>query len=299
MARKPKIGLALGSGGARGWCHIGVLRGLAGLGVEIDVVAGTSIGALVGAAFAGGKLDALEAWVRGLTQARLVTLMDPEFRRGGLVQARRIETMLGEIGLAERIEEFARPFTAIATDMETGREIWMSEGAAYRAVRASAGIPGVMSPIEIDGRWLLDGGLVNPVPVSAARALGAEVIIAVNPNAKAHGKIWQRPEPKPGLEAWAAQILPAAMHEPLGISPRAAGASPTPAYFDVLGAAIDVMSETIRRARFAGDPPHVQLNAILPGITVLELYRGAEAIAEGERIVAANAEAILEACEQG
>lgn len=299
MARKLKIGVALGSGGARGWCHIGVLRGLAGLGVEVDVVAGTSMGALVGAAFAGGRLDALEDWVRGLTQARLVALMDPGFRFGGLVQARGIETMLKEIGLADRIEAFARPFTAIATDMETGREVWMSAGPSYRAVRASAGIPGVMSPVEREGRWLLDGGLVNPVPVSAARALGAEVIVAVNPNARRHGRIWRPPEPAQGLEAWVGQILPDALSASLGIDPEAPGRPRRPNYFDVLVSAIDVMTDTIRRARLAGEPPHVQLDAILPQISVLELYRGAEAIAEGERIVEANAERILEACEHG
>lgn len=297
MARKPKIGLALGSGGARGWCHIGVLRGLAALGIEVDVVAGTSMGALVGAAFAGGRLDALEDWARGLTQAKLVTLMDPSLRRGGLVEARQIETMLGEIGLAERIEEFDRPFTAIATDMETGREVWLSEGASARAVRASVGIPGVMSPVQHDGRWLLDGGLVNPVPVSAARALGAEMIIAVNPSARRFGKIWQAPEPQPGFEAWLGQVLPSTLHESLGIDPTAPGRPAAPNYFDVLTAAIDVMTDTIRRARLAGDPPHVQLNAHLSDISVLELYRSAEAIAEGERIVKANAEMIREGCD--
>ena len=297
MARKPKIGLALGSGGARGWCHIGVLRGLQALGVEIDVVAGTSMGALVGAAFAGGRLDALETWARGLTQGKLVALMDPTLRPGGLVEARRLETMLAEIGLADRIEAFDLPFTAIATDMETGREVWMSDGPSYRAVRASAGIPGVMSPVQRDNRWLLDGGLVNPVPVSAARALGAEVIIAVNPNARRFGRIWEAPEPEPGFEAWLGQVLPSTLHGSLGIDPNAPGRPAAPNYFNVLTAAIDVMTDTIRRARLAGDPPHVQLNAYLSNITVLELHRSAEAIAEGERIVAANADLIREACE--
>ncbi|MEZ5768226.1 MAG: patatin-like phospholipase family protein [Paracoccaceae bacterium] len=174
-----------------GLSHIGVLRGLAALGIEIDVVAGTSMGALVGAAFAGGRLDALEDWALGLTQRKLVTLLDPTLRRGGLVEARQIETMLGEIGLAARIEELAPSLTAVATDMVTGREVWLREGPSYRAVRASAGIPGVMSPVQHDGRWLLDGGLVNPVPVSAVRALGAEVLIAVNPNARALGRFWR------------------------------------------------------------------------------------------------------------
>lgn len=295
MAKRPKIGLALGSGGARGWCHIGVLRGLAEIGVIPDMVAGTSMGAVVGAAWAGGKLDALENWVLTLTPARFVTLMDVSLRSGGLVEARQIETVLEEIGIADRIEKLARPFTAIATDMETGREIWMSRGPTFRAVRASAGIPGVMSPVRHEERWLLDGGLTNPVPVSAARALGAEVIIAVNPNAKPHGRIWNPPEPKNGVN-WAA-LLPEILHERLGIPAEARPRAATPNYFDVLTAAIDVMEDTIRRARLAGEPPHVQLNAAFTDLTVLELYRGREAIAEGRRMVAAQADLIREVCE--
>jgi hypothetical protein len=161
MSKRPKIGVALGSGGARGWCHIGVLKGLENLGVKPDAVAGTSMGALVGAAWAGDRLSALEEWVRALTPTRFVTLMDVRLRSGGLVEARGIETMLEEIGLAPKIEDLAHPFTAIATDMATGREIWLDEGPSHRAVRASAGIPGVMSPVELGGHWLLDGGLVN------------------------------------------------------------------------------------------------------------------------------------------
>lgn len=295
MTRKPKLGLALGSGGARGWCHIGVLKGLEKIGVVPDVVAGTSMGALVGAAWAGDRLEALEAWVRDLTVAHFVRLMDVSLRSGGLVEARQIEAMLKEIGLPDRIEHLRCPFTAVATDMSTGREIWLAEGPSYRAVRASAGIPGVMSPIEIDGRFLLDGGLTNPVPVSAARAMGAEVIIAVNPNAKPYGRIWHPPDPKQA-RPWLAAVLPEALHASLGIDTQAPAKAATPNYFDVLTAAIDVMTETIRRARLAGEPPHIQLDAQFADLTVLELYRGAEAIKEGERMVAAQADHIRAVC---
>ncbi|MCB1331009.1 MAG: patatin-like phospholipase family protein, partial [Maritimibacter sp.] len=238
----------------------------------------------------------LEDWARGLTQRKLVSLLDPSLRRGGLVEARQIEAMLAEIGIADRIEDFALPYIAVATDMETGREIWLGEGPSHRAVRASVGIPGVMSPTRIDDRWLLDGGLVNPVPVSAARALGAEIIIAVNPNARRYGRFWDAPAPKPGFEARVSQFLPETLHATLGIDPGAPGRPSEPNYFDVLTTAIDVMTDTIRRARLAGEPPHVQLNAELTGISVLELYRCAEAVEEGARIVAANARAIREVC---
>lgn len=298
MTKAPKIGLALGSGGARGWCHIGVLKGLAEIGVTPDVVAGTSMGSLVGAAWAGGRLTELEDWVRALTPTRFLRLMDVSLRSGGLVEAREIETMLKDIGLPPLIEEFDRPFCAIATCMETGREIWLDKGPSYRAVRASVGIPGVMSPTRLDGRWLLDGGLTNPVPVSAVRALGAEVIIAVNPNAKPRGKIWKAPETSNGgAGAWVASVLPAKLYEAFGIDPTSKLEAAKPNYFDVLSASIDVMTDTIRRARLAGEPPHVQLNAGFTDLTVLELYRGEEAIAEGVRMVEAKADAIREVCE--
>jgi len=295
MSKRPKIGLALGSGGARGWCHIGVLKALDEIGITPDVVAGTSMGAIVGAAWAGGKLGELEDWVRALSPARFVSMMDLRLRSGGLVEAREIETILKELGVPERIEDLGHPFTAIATDMETGREIWLDQGPTYRAVRASAGIPGMMSPIQIDDRWLLDGGLVNPVPVSAARARGAEVIIAVNPNAKPRGRIWQPPEPKP-VTNWAASVLPEALHQAFGIDPKARADAATPTYFDVLSAAIDVMTETIRRARFAGEPPHVTLNGEFKSLTVLELHRGREAIARGEEMVHEKADELRAVC---
>lgn len=293
--RKPRIGLALGSGGARGWCHIGAIRALAEIGVEPDVVAGTSMGAVVGAAWAGGQLDALEDWVRALTPSRYVSLMDLRLGQGGLVEARKIGAMLEEIGVAGRIEDLPRPFAAVATDMETGREVWFTRGATFPAVRASAGIPGVMNPVYHDRRWLLDGGLTNPVPVSVARALGAEVIIAVNPNGRQLGRIWRRPERKPP-PAWLTEVLPAAWHEPFGLTVDEDANPARPSYFEVISASIDVMAENIRRSRLAGDPPHVMLEASLEGLTTLELHRGAEAMEEGRRVVAEQAERIRAVC---
>ncbi|WP_212524598.1 patatin-like phospholipase family protein [Actibacterium sp. MT2.3-13A] len=282
------VGLALGSGGARGWCHIGVLRALEEIGVRPDVIAGCSMGALVGAAYAGGKLDALEKWVRSLTPARVVGLIDIRPGSGGIVAGSEIVAMLKKFGLPERIEDLDIPFAAVATDMETGREVWLREGKLADAVRASVALPGVISPHRLDGRWLLDGGLTNPVPVSVARAMGAEVIIAVNPNANLHGRIWQRPAP-----AWEKLLrdLPEGLAKALLPEPK--DDSP-PGYADVVATAIDVMTEQIRRARLAGEPPHVLLNAELSDITVLELHRGEEAIAEGRRIVRAQKDWILD-----
>ncbi|MCK0143857.1 patatin-like phospholipase family protein [Aliiroseovarius sp. F20344] len=294
--RKPTIGLALGSGGARGWCHIGVLRALEELGIEPAVVSGCSMGALVGAAWAADRLDALEAWVLALTPGKYVGLMDVRLGSGGLVEAREIEVMLRNIGVPDRIEALPRPFGAVATDMETGREIWLQKGPTYPAVRGSVGIPGVFSPIQHEGHWLLDGGLSNPIPVSMARAMGAEVTIAVNPNAKPRGRFWKPPQPTQSAEAWAAAQLPPEWNQALGLDPDAKAEPGKPNYFEVLNATVDIMSDQIRRARLAGDPPHVLINMGFTNLTVLELHRGAEAITMGYARTMSQANQIREAC---
>ena len=161
-----KTGLALGSGGARGWCHVGVLRVLEKNGIEPDVVAGCSMGALVGAAWAAGKLDALEEWGRSLTPSRFLLHMDPALRHGGLMGGKAILDLLKEIGLPERIEDLEKPFIAVATDMETGREVWLQDGDLLDAIRASVSIPGVLSAHKVGSRWMLDGGMISPVPAA-------------------------------------------------------------------------------------------------------------------------------------
>lgn len=291
--RRPKIGLALGAGGARGWCHIGVLEALDELGVKPDMIAGTSMGALVGAAWAGGALPGLRDWVKALTPGSFLKMMDVSFRAGGLVEARQIETLLHDMGVPDRLEDFQCPFAAVATDMQTGREIWFTEGETFPAVRGSVGIPGLMTPVNHDGRWLLDGGLVNPVPVSAVRALGAEVILAVNPNARPDGQIWRAPDETP---TWLARVLPERLHAMLGIDEEETLRTAHPGYLDVLNAAIDVAEQQICRARLAGEPPHVLMDADLTHITVLELFRSGETIAEGHRMVEAQADRIRRVC---
>ncbi|MBK1635678.1 patatin-like phospholipase family protein [Rhodovulum adriaticum] len=290
MAR-PRIGLVLGSGGARGWCHIGVLRGLEGLGLRPDVIAGCSMGAVVGAAYAAGRLDALEDWTREMTRARLVRLLDVRLSSGGLVEGRHITEVLAELGLPDSFDALDMPFVAVATDLETGREIWLQSGDLGAAVRASAALPGIISPYRHQGRWLLDGGLTNPVPVSAARALGADIIIAANPNAKRHGRLWRAPDPEPAIWQGLADALPDAVQDQLSaLLPTPEDGPRAPNYLEVVSIAIDVMTEQIRRSRLAGEPPHVLLNADLGEMSVLDLHRAPVAIDEGRRMVERQAE---------
>ncbi len=179
---RPKIGIALGAGVARGWTHIGVLRALSRAGIEPDIVSGTSIGALVGGCLVAGKLDPLEEFARSLTRRRMLSLLDLRFRSSGLIGDAKLADLMREHLGDLRIEDLPRTFVGVATELTTGHELWLHQGNLIKAIRASYALPGVFAPVAMEGRWLIDGALVNPVPVSVARALGARVLIAVNLN---------------------------------------------------------------------------------------------------------------------
>lgn len=276
-----RLGIALGSGGARGWCHIGVLRELDAMGIEPDVVAGCSMGALVGAAWACGRLDALEEWAHSLTQARMISYADLRLENGGLLRGGTVREMLADLELPEHIEDLGKPFIAVATDMATGHEVWIQRGSLFDAIRASISIPGLFSPHNIGGKWLLDGGLVNPVPSSACRALEADETISVNPNAK-FGRLW---EPRDSFydklrSAGWVDKLPDPVRDLLQPAD-----TPGPNSLDVLSTSIDIMTEFVRKTRSASDPPNIALEADLNDMSVLELFRAEKAIEEGHRIV--------------
>jgi NTE family protein len=175
------VGLALGSGAARGWSHVGVIRALIEAGIEPDIVCGASAGAVVGAFYVAGEFDAFERWVRGLDRRQLMTYFDPTLR-GGLLKTRKVFDALAQHLPDRPIESLPRPFAAVATDLATGHEIWLREGSLLDTLRASVAMPGMVAPEYLNSNWLVDGGLVNPVPVSLCRALGAASVIAVDLN---------------------------------------------------------------------------------------------------------------------
>lgn len=179
-----KIGLALGSGAARGWAHIGVLRALEEMGIKPEIICGTSIGAAVGAAYLTDQLDELQGWAQSMGLLGLLGIIDLTFRKGGLVSTERAFERFRNDRSSVRIEDLPRPFATVATDLSTGREIWLREGPLLEAVQASAAMPGLFPAVRLDGRWLVDGAMVNPVPVSLCRALGADVVVAVNLNSE-------------------------------------------------------------------------------------------------------------------
>ncbi|MGE8443735.1 MAG: patatin-like phospholipase family protein [Comamonas testosteroni] len=182
LRRKPVVGLALGSGSARGWAHFGVLRALREAGVSPDIICGTSIGSLVGATYAAGEMDAFESWVLGLGKRKVFGFMDFNLG-GGLLKGEKIIEFWRENFVQETVEQLGTPFGCVATDLQTGAEVWLRKGSIAEAVRASIALPGLFTPVMREGRLLVDGGLVNPVPVSLARAMGADIVIAVDLNA--------------------------------------------------------------------------------------------------------------------
>ncbi len=283
-----RLGLALGSGGARGWCHIGVLRVLEENGVHPGVVAGCSMGAVVGAAWAAGRLSALEAWCESLSPKDFWGRLDPGTGKGGLLAGSAVESLLEDIGVPETIEELDLPFAAVATDMQSGEEVWLREGSLADAIRASVAIPGLLAPHNVNGKWLLDGGMINPVPVSAARALGAEHVLSVNPNAKSGRALW---EPEASQSFWH-NLLPDTLMEilPGDENTQSAGSqskSGAPNLIDVVSVSIDIMTDFARRVQEEDDPADTILDADLSSMSVLELHKSSLAIKEGRRIMAA------------
>ncbi|MFT3778626.1 MAG: patatin-like phospholipase RssA [Ottowia sp.] len=297
-ARRPVIGLALGSGSARGWAHIGVLRALTAAGIRPDVVCGASVGAIVGAAYAAGELDRFEQWVLGMDRRAVMSYMDFSLGSGVLKGERLVSFMRAHFG-DRPIEALPMRFAAVATALHSGDEVWLREGSVADAVRASFALPGLFTPVWREGRLLVDGGLVNPVPVSLARALGAEVVIAVDLNSDKLGRYFHA--------APSATDAPAAPGAPRGawvqslqhglgaLWPRGAPAHaaeeppPLPSLMEVLASSIQVMQVRITRSRMAGDPPEAAIAPRLAQLGLLDFHRAREAIDAGR----AAAEAVL------
>jgi NTE family protein len=294
---RPRIGLALGSGSARGWAHIGVIDALTDAGIQPDIVCGTSIGALVGAAYVAGRLTDLRQWAEAATWREIIGLIDVRFSGGGLIDGKEVVKFLRRLGIEAPIESYAKTYAAIATDLATGREIWLQSGPIHEAVRASIALPAIFSPARINDKWLVDGGLSNPVPVSVCRALGADVILAINLNGDLLGRRFEA-QPEALAATASAPVshefldrmlsrLPAPMREQtaqiaLQLLPREAS---TPGYFDVLANSINIMQDHITRTRLAGEPPHVMLLPRLRNMGLMEFDRANEAIAEGRSCV--------------
>jgi NTE family protein len=306
--RRPVIGLALGGGAARGFAHIGIIRTLVAHGIIPNVVVGTSIGAVVGGAYASGHLDALEEWARSLQPRTVFSYLDIRLNGSGLIGgtklAAEIESSMGQ----NLIEDLAVKFATVATEVRTGHEIWLTHGPMVDAMRASYALPGIFSPVLIGDRWLVDGALVNPVPVSAARALGAEIVIAANLSSDVftHSTTIYSHGATPGVSV---SVMPDAQPE---AEPRKRGIGKffsaertmkrelfggggRPGISSVMVDAFNIMQDRITRARLAGDPPDMLISPRVGKIGWFDFHRADELIAHGAKAAERAIESIQEA----
>ncbi|MFW6027504.1 MAG: patatin-like phospholipase family protein, partial [bacterium] len=285
---------------ARGWAHIGVLRRLMREGIEPDIVCGTSIGALVGGAWLAGRLDALEEWARSLSKRRLLGYLDVMAGGNSLLRGRRLERLMEEHMGWARIETLPKPFVTVTSDLATGHEVWIESGPLTSGIRASYALPGIFSPLNIDGRWLIDGALVNPVPVSVCRAKGAHLVIAVSLHQDSFGKInaahtddlgfedvleqskrWRRRKSAPSPQRVVMRQLFAGGHQ-------------APGFGTVMLGALNIIMDRLSRSRMAGDPADVLVVPRTGHIGLVEFDRAAELITLGEEAVAAQLPLIRE-----
>lgn len=293
-----KIGLALGAGSARGWAHIGVVRALTEAGIEPDIVVGTSIGAVVGGLHVAGELDALEQFARDLTRRKVLGFLDFNLSGSGLIHGQRLRDVLEERLRGVQIETLSRRFIAVATEIGTGHETWLGRGYLVDALRASYALPGIFKPVNIEGRWLFDGALVNPIPVSVCRALGARYVIAVNVHSESgHGTVVT------DLEALPLPALPPP--EDHGLFARNGRAVKKmlqrqffgrrdngPGISTVMLQAFNIVQDRIARSRLAGDPPDIMLLPRLPQVGLFDFHRAEEMIECGAAAVQREVEQI-------
>lgn len=303
-SRRPMIGLALGGGAARGFAHIGILRTLLAHGIVPDVIVGTSIGAAVGGAYVAEHLDTFESWGRSLKPRNVFGYLDIQLNGSGLIGGAKLAAELEQSFGKQLIEDLPVKFAAIATEITTGHEIWLTHGRLVDAVRASYALPGIFSPVMIGDRWLVDGALVNPVPISAARALGAEIVIAVNLNADNFGHsgtissygtppehIPEAEEPPPAQKRGIGKLFASER----SMKREFFGGMGRPGISTVMVEAFNIMQDRITRARLAGDPPDVLISPRVGNIGWFDFHRAEEAIAHGTRAAERTIESIEEA----
>jgi NTE family protein len=291
MIEGSRIGIALGGGAARGWAHIGVLRALVQAGIKPDIIAGTSIGAVVGGCFAAGKLDELEGFARELTRRKVFGFLDFNLAGSGLITGQRLVDKLEEHLADLAIETLPGKFVAVATEIGTGHEVWLGRGSLVEAMRASYALPGIFKPASVSGRWLFDGALVNPVPVSVCRALGARYVIAVNLNADLGGKgtVVQALDAGPPHESEASESNGRGARRLIARQLLGPG-SDAPGISTVVVEAFNIVQDRIARSRLAGDPPDAMIAPKLSSIGLFEFHRADEAIQSGVTAAAREVE---------
>lgn len=289
MKKRKRIGLALGSGSARGWSHIGVVRCLREAEIPIDVICGASMGAVVGGCWAAGFLDEMETLVRELRWPDIFRFLEVRLPRSGFMGGDKITAYLKERLTDLHIEDLPVTFGAVASDLYSGKEIWLRKGSLIDAMRASISVPVMFTPYPEGTRWLLDGGLVNPVPVSLCRAMGADIVIAVSLNSDILGKSLftrERRRRNQVIQEKVADFLDASIpwtNPSAWLRPNGNSSPRGPTLLEVITRSLYIMQDRITRQRLQAEPPDVLISPHLADIALFEFNRGAEAIDEGYR----------------
>jgi NTE family protein len=279
------VGLALGGGSARGWCHIGVLRALNEIGLKPDIIAGTSMGAVVGGCYGAGALDDLEAFARRLPRGKVFGLLDIDFAGSGLFTGNKQGKLLAQRLEDRKLEDLTPTMVCVATELSTGHEVWIRRGPLVAAIRASYALPGIFQPVRFNGRWLMDGAIVNPVPVSVCRALGAQVVIAVNPASElfGHGTVVVHDDSGAALAESAIEQVeggrPTATETGRMLRLQLIGNDGgPPGIAKVMVEAFNIIQDRIARSRLAGDPPDVTISPRLGDIGLFDFHHASQAI---------------------
>lgn len=275
---RPAIALALGTGGARGLAHIGVIEAIEAAGYRIVAVSGSSMGALIGGIYAAGKLDVYRDWVCSLQKMDVLKLVDWTLSGAGLIKGDRIIGVMRDLIGPVNIEDLPIPFTAVATDIDREREVWLARGPLFEAIRASIAIPTVFRPHLVNGHRLVDGGLMNPLPVVPLLHTPGDYTVAVNVNGPPDATLTlRRPAadaPRSGLRA----RIAAYMKRTVGSRERAEA---EPGWMDTLTQSLDLMQENLASFRLAADRPDLVIEVPRNASAVYEFYRAAELIELG------------------
>lgn len=283
-----KIGLALGSGSSRGWAHIGVINALADIGIYPNIICGTSVGALIGASYVSNRIDKLEKWACSFTKIKTAKYFKLNKSMNGLVNTARFHKFLDEYVVKDEalIEDFSKIYASVSTELESGKEVWLQKGKMIEAVWASIALPGLFPSIKINDKWHIDGALVNPVPVSVCRALGADIIIAVDLNSDIVGKSKRKKIKKSVKNESVTDKISHFVKDSAGLVLSNLNISnETPSSFEAISSSVNIVHNNITRIRLALDPPDIILTPKLSHIGLLDFHRAKEAINEGKRCV--------------
>lgn len=291
---KPRLGLALGGGAAKGWSHIGFMRALDEAGIKPDIISGTSMGAVVGGCWAAGHLSELEIFARSLTQRRVFALMDVSLSGSGLINGTRLGKLLTQHLNDIEIEDLQMPFACVATELSNGNEIWLTKGHLPNALQASYALPGVFKPIKVGGRWLVDGALVNPVPITACRAMGADYVIGVSLSSNGVGKgtvlantILSTPLNKNAVQDLDIKDEDTTEQDKNTDAKRLVRRQilgrkdGPPGISSVMLQSFNIIQDRISRSRLAGDPPDTLITPKVGDISLFDFHRASEAIDAG------------------